>query len=83
MKKKSGQNPEMTLAEAAERLGVSKRRVRQIVADGRLTVSRTIQVGALSVHLLSREQVEAFARLDRPHGNYSGKPRTSSKKGKP
>lgn len=78
MPKNNSASPEMTLAEAATRLGVSKRRVRQIIADGRLSVLRTVQLGALAVHLLSRPQVEAFAKLDRPVGNRSGKPRTGS-----
>lgn len=71
-----GETEEVTLAEAAELLGVSKRRVRQIVADGRLAIVRTVQLGALSVHLLASSQVKSLAAQDRRPGNRSGKPRT-------
>lgn len=53
----------ITTSEAAEVLGVSNIRVRQFVAEGRLTrymVGRTI--------LLDRDEVKEFADQERPTG---------------
>ena len=72
-------NPEITVAEAAELLGISKRRVHAILAEttGRLKVSRIMKVGAVTVHLLKRADVLAY----RPfvHGK-PGRPRKETSK---
>jgi excisionase family DNA binding protein len=47
----------MTTKEAGDYLGVSDSRIRQLIRKGRLSPER---VG--HIHLLPREQVEAFAR---------------------
>ena len=55
-------------ADAAEILGVSQKRVTQLVSEGRLSATRAGRSLALS-----RSEVEAFAQRDRP----AGRPRRS------
>ncbi len=61
----------MTTSEAARLLGISQRRVRQIIAEGKLS--------AEPVHshlvLVRRADVEAFAAMPRKIGWPKGKPR--------
>lgn len=61
---------EISLSEAAELLGVSKRRVQAITADksGRLPVVRVVHLGKLVVHYVRRADVERLAAQDRPRG---------------
>jgi excisionase family DNA binding protein len=55
-------------AQAAERLGVSARRVRALIHEGRLPA---VRVGGR--HILRASDVAAFERL--PHGYPKGRPR--------
>lgn len=58
----------MTTEQAAERLGVSSARIRQLIADGRLPASKAYP----SDHapwLLKVEDVEEFAKIPRKPGN--------------
>jgi len=52
----------LTVDEAATELGISAGRVRQFCRDGRLGE----KVGTTWV--ITRQQLEAFKKLDRPHG---------------
>lgn len=54
----------MTAAEAAERIGISKPRLWQLVGKGRLTPA--FSVGEL--RMFCRSEVEAFADTPRPRG---------------
>ena len=58
-------NSEITVAEAAKLLGISKRRVHAILAENPhgLKISRVVTVGAVTVYLLKRADVERY----RPH----------------
>jgi len=61
----------ITTATAAKILRVTVRRVQQFVADGKLTEA---DVGGRD-KLVSRREVEAFAKVDRP----TGRPRKEMK----
>lgn len=54
----------LTVAQAAERLGLTAWRVRQFVADGRLPATRYGQ----RQYLITEEALEAFAAVPRPAG---------------
>ena len=71
-------NPEITVAEAAILLGISKRRVHAILSDdsGRLKVSRVMSVGAVTVHLLKRADVENYRPVVRKK---PGRPKGAAK----
>lgn len=73
-------NPEITVAEAAELLGISKRRVHAILNEtsGRLKVSRILTVGAVTVHMLKRADVERYRPFVQGH---AGRPRKDRKPG--
>lgn len=58
----------LTTAEAAERIGVSPRRVQQYVQDGRLKRSEEAPAG-MRGHLFDPKEVEEFARIERKPGN--------------
>ena len=69
---KQAQSEEITLAEAAGLIGVSKSRVEQYVKDGRLKVVRL--VGTLRV--VSRKAAEAVRDTERVGGRPSKEKRT-------
>ena len=54
----------MLVAEAADELGVSKPRVHQLIAEGRLRFKRR----APRLLMLDPAQVKRMARKDRPNG---------------
>ena len=62
----------LTTAEAAERIGVSPRRVQQYVQDGRLKRSEEAPAG-MRGHLFDPVVVEAFARIERKSGRPGGR----------
>lgn len=67
----------LNTAQAADVLGVTSIRVRQLIAEGRLKPTR---VG--SVYLLLRSDVEAFKKQKRAPGRPKKKPAAKKRKGK-
>ena len=59
---------EVTTLEAAALLGVSKRRVLQFVADGRLAVARRMPLGGSVVFFFDRGAVVRLSRVERRPG---------------
>ena len=67
----------LTSQEAAKYLGVIPRRVLQFIQEGRLPATK---IGR--PWFIKRSDLEAFAAVERPSGNLTGKPRTPPKKKK-
>lgn len=57
----------LSTAQAAERIGVSPRRVQQFVQEGRLRRSGEAPEG-MRGHLFDPEEVETFAQIERKPG---------------
>lgn len=70
----------ITVVDAAELLDVTPRRVQALIATGRLKATKM----SARLFLLLRQDVEAFAKLDRPAGRPTAKKpaRKPAKKGK-
>jgi hypothetical protein len=51
---------ELTIQEAALRLHVRETRIRQLLADGRLTESRAVQRGKQTLRFITSESVDAL-----------------------
>jgi len=60
----------ISLSEAGEILGVSRKRVYQFVQEGRLTIRD--QVGVQGMILLDSAEVRRFGRRERPAGRPRG-----------
>lgn len=74
---------QVTVNQAAESLGVSARRIRQFIEEGRLRATR---IGGLSgrsgMYLIRQSDLDRFAAKPRQTGNLTGRPRTPKKKRK-
>lgn len=74
-------DPALTVQQAADTLGISRRMVRRYIESGRLPARRVEGEYIVTHYLIDSADLDAFAAHERPRGNPAWRSHQSTSKG--